>query len=738
MDGPGAGAKGVGRGQWIARWVLVLAPLLLLGEAVFGPGVLVQLDGLVDFEPWKSAAGEGARSRNPLLLDQSLVVLPWLHFAGERLAAGELPLWNPNNLLGQPIHGALTGAFLWPLSWLYFLVGDWAVFAFVAWAKLALAGLGTFVLLGRLGARPAAALAGALGYQFSAFLVLWLGHPHTNVALLLPWVLVALEALICAPRGRGRRPVAALGALGGLALVAGHVPTALHVALFAGLWALWRVFGPAPGAGGEEHLRGRGLLGLAAAALLALALAAPQWLPFAEYTAASRGRELAPQVTAQVAEAMPPAAEMAPFLLLPHLHGDPLEGTYRGPSGPHLNFQEFAGGYVGSLLPLLAIAALVLRRREPGTWFLGGAALLAALMAWNLGPGGLLVEWVPGLSSTKPLRLLLVVAFALCVLGALGLEAVLARVRNARVRGALGALACVVVLAQLVPFGRGYNPVVPRAEILPATQSGAFLAAQGDLGRTLATSNTLLPPNSNLFLGVPLITGYDSIETVRVVELVALLTTDERAAWFTNEIRWFDRAVPLGGLLGVRWVISRDPLPAPLTPAHEGEFLTYENPFFRPFLRVARGVELLPDRDIRLARMGAESFDPDVIPVEHVPEGVEPYNDAPGMTPRGQVAWIERTPLTRTFRAQLDAPALVVLAHAWDPGWQAVVNGTPHPIERVAHALEGLWLPAGDHQVELRYRPRSFALGAALCALALPLLFFLALPRRPRPKKIAP
>ena len=153
---------------------------------------------------------------------------------------------------------------------------------------------------------------------------------------------------------------------------------------------------------------------------------------------------------------------------------------------------------------------------------------------------------------------------------------------------------------------------------------------------------------------------------------------------------------------------------------------------------MARGVELLPDREARLAHMGAEDFDPDVIPVERVPEGVEPYNDAPGTAPRGQVAWIERAPLERTFRAQLDAPALVVLAYAWDRGWHATINGTPHPIERMAHALEGLWLPAGDHQVELRYRTRSFAVGAALCAIALPILFFLALPRRPAKRDMRP
>jgi len=62
---------------------------------------------------------------------------------------------------------------------------------------------------------------------------------------------------------------------------------------------------------------------------------------------------------------------------------------------------------------------------------------------------------------------------------------------------------------------------------------------------------------------------------------------------------------------------------------------------------------------------------------------------------------------------------LLVLSEADYPGWRATIDGQPAAIRRVDHALRGLAVPAGDHDVELRYRPRSFQVGMTLTLLAL-------------------
>ncbi|MGP8020343.1 MAG: YfhO family protein [Limisphaerales bacterium] len=76
------------------------------------------------------------------------------------------------------------------------------------------------------------------------------------------------------------------------------------------------------------------------------------------------------------------------------------------------------------------------------------------------------------------------------------------------------------------------------------------------------------------------------------------------------------------------------------------------------------------------------------------------------------------------FRAQkvrltveAPAPALVVMAQAFYHDWHADVDGQPVPLLRANHAFQALEVPAGRHEVTLRYEDGMFRLGAAISAL---------------------
>jgi uncharacterized membrane protein YfhO len=57
---------------------------------------------------------------------------------------------------------------------------------------------------------------------------------------------------------------------------------------------------------------------------------------------------------------------------------------------------------------------------------------------------------------------------------------------------------------------------------------------------------------------------------------------------------------------------------------------------------------------------------------------------------------------------------MVILTDAWFPGWRATVDGASVPIREVDGAVRGVVVEAGDHVVEMRYRPWSVILGAAM------------------------
>jgi hypothetical protein len=68
-------------------------------------------------------------------------------------------------------------------------------------------------------------------------------------------------------------------------------------------------------------------------------------------------------------------------------------------------------------------------------------------------------------------------------------------------------------------------------------------------------------------------------------------------------------------------------------------------------------------------------------------------------------------------RARTACGGMVVFGDPIFPGWQARVDGKPAPLYAAYGALRGVVVPAGDHFVELLYRPRSVYLGAALSGI---------------------
>lgn len=69
-----------------------------------------------------------------------------------------------------------------------------------------------------------------------------------------------------------------------------------------------------------------------------------------------------------------------------------------------------------------------------------------------------------------------------------------------------------------------------------------------------------------------------------------------------------------------------------------------------------------------------------------------------------------------------DAPALLILSEIYYTGWQATVDGQPASLLRADYVLRAVPVPAGEHTVELTFRPLSFTIGAIVSGLALVLI----------------
>jgi hypothetical protein len=68
------------------------------------------------------------------------------------------------------------------------------------------------------------------------------------------------------------------------------------------------------------------------------------------------------------------------------------------------------------------------------------------------------------------------------------------------------------------------------------------------------------------------------------------------------------------------------------------------------------------------------------------------------------------------------APQLLVVAESYHAGWQCTVDGSPQTVLRINGDFMGLPIPAGDHQVQFEFHPRSLWFGRIDSCLGLGLL----------------
>lgn len=147
---------------------------------------------------------------------------------------------------------------------------------------------------------------------------------------------------------------------------------------------------------------------------------------------------------------------------------------------------------------------------------------------------------------------------------------------------------------------------------------------------------------------------------------------------------------------------------------HSGDVKVYENLDVLPRAYLAQQVVAAPDADAALGmvRSRAATLAGTAV-VEGWPESIA-LPAAQGA--QGEAQLLSYAPEQVVIRTRSQAPALLVLADTFYPGWRATVDGDPAPIYRTNVLLRGVPVPAGEHEVVLRYVPASWRQGLLLSA----------------------
>ena len=273
-----------------------------------------------------------------------------------------------------------------------------------------------------------------------------------------------------------------------------------------------------------------------------------------------------------------------------------------------------------------------------------------------------------------------------------------------------------IVLAQAAGFAWHKQPLVPRSEVFPQTQTEKIVVAELGHGRFLADPG-VLPPSTGWVRGLASIQGYDALDVHRFNALrphVMRASSQPLLGW---NARGIDLERKIATLLGVSVLVTRTAFEQPgfeLVASPSGLPRRAETwiqrrldrRFERAFC-VARTVS----RSAALADL--ESFDPRAVAfvVDRDVTLESPFEQA-------TVDFVRDEPECVELAAELDGDGLLVLCDTWFPGWVVTVDDEPAELLCVDEVLRGVQLTAGRHRVEFLYRPLSFRVGLALSGAA--------------------
>jgi hypothetical protein len=248
----------------------------------------------------------------------------------------------------------------------------------------------------------------------------------------------------------------------------------------------------------------------------------------------------------------------------------------------------------------------------------------------------------------------------------------------------------------------------------------------------------------SMVMGLQNVQGYNPTHIARYDQFMEALNGDAQDYHFMDI---FEKGLdsPLLNLLNVRYIIvpahnsqenQRRGLQHSLQPFErfEGEHPTVyeddqskvlENPKALPRAWIVHSARQVASAKEALKLLSSEQVDPKQIALleEQPPEGIS----QPAEDPSAEQATLEDYEANRIkLKTSTGTAGLVVLSEVYYPAWKAYVDGKPAPIYVTDGLLRSVMVPAGEHEVELRYESWTLRVGILISVAAYAALVALA------------
>ncbi len=738
-----------------ASAVLILLPLCLTGRAFMTGRVYAPVDLVYHFDPLASMATHAGIDRiaNPLPSDVAVQFLPWSAALRWAIAHRQWPLWNPFELSGNVLAASAQSAPFHPITLLSLLLPAPDALGFVAAMTYFLAALGMFLLLGKLELHALPSLFGAAGWALSTYVVAFTHTAHGNAIALLPLVLLGARQVALHP---GMRATALLALALVLITLCGHPETTLHVVALASAYLIFSA---------RKRLVAVISSGLAAG-VIALLLTAFFLLPMIDAIPQTREYLHRRSGAEAVSASWSVVAHLLRNNIVPFAEGSP--GEEESQHEYEVQHRSMGSAYAGAMLFAPALVALLFSRMRE-KWFFAGVVLFG-LLAGAEAPG------LSGLLSRLPIfslaingRMISFAAFGICVLAAIGLQvsigergrlawfffsvavAMTATIALIAMRStltpdffranairevvplilafallralhtqpaAMAGLLGLLLLQRVTEIG-GFIPAVDRRAYFPAIAGFEHFPRSGPPYRIVG-QGPLFAPNTATQYGLEDVRGYQAMTFARLAETFPLWSIPQ-PVW-SNRVD--DLTAPMLSLMNVRFALALPESAVPPGWRRLGLYPGYqllENSRVLPRAFVPRVIHT-GTNDVISSMSACRDFGAEAwIETEGPPADVN--NGAGDVSVRAEGS---RLMLHASMRA---SGWIVVSETAWK-GWRAKMGRSPIKVHFADRAFLGIYVPDGDHDIEMTYLPHAVTTGAIISIAAALLLGVFALARR--------
>jgi hypothetical protein len=343
------------------------------------------------------------------------------------------------------------------------------------------------------------------------------------------------------------------------------------------------------------------------------------------------------------------------------------------------------------VLAAIGLHASLTERRRLAFFFLAVGVAIAALTALMVMHSTLTPDFVRANAIREVAPLLL--AFALLIAF---------RTNRAAATGLLALL----LLQRVVEIG-GYIPAVDRRAFFPPIAGFENLPRDREPYR-IAGQGPLFAPNIAAHYGLEDVRGYQAMTFARLAETFPLWSIPQ-PVW-SNRVD--DLTAPMLSMMNVRFALALPDSPIPASWRLIGRYPGYqllENSRALPRAFIPRVVHTGMNDVIRGMRacsdFAAEGW------IETHGPAMTAANGAGSVRVREEGSRL-------LLHASMQSPGWIVISETAWKGWRATSAGNPIKLHFADRAFLGMYIPAGEHEIVLSYRPKAVTNGAIVSVAA--------------------